>query len=313
MTAVLGAALVATGLACIVVGTIWYLVGRHRGQSDDLTGWTPSFADKSRSGSSVNRRRSPRGIEICGPLPDAGTSSGLFPAPVLVTGTSAPSGVAVVRALVSVGYEVVALDHDKLAPGLRFAQLGAVIPSASAADFGITLAKIAEKTGAGSLIAGDGTELESLVDAADILSEAGVATWFPSKDLIATCSDRTALSSTLAGFASFAPFAPGHSGERLAERGPTCRYFEADVLAGEHGSLVAAVPRWQLATWGEQTMAAETFENEDISSLLEEICGYMQIEGPATVAGLMGNGNAVDHRRESRIFPLRRIERGGRS
>jgi hypothetical protein len=67
-----------------------------------------------------------------------------------------------------------------------------------------------------------------------------------------------------------------------------CRHFEADLLAVDHGSLVAAVPRLRLATWGEQTMAAETFESDDISSLLTDICRYLQLEGPATVAGLLG-------------------------
>ncbi|MGO9342751.1 MAG: hypothetical protein ACLP6E_09565 [Acidimicrobiales bacterium] len=297
MTTVLGTALVATGATCIVLGAVWYLVGRHRSHRADLTVWTPAFADQVNSVASVNRRRSPRGIEICNPSADAGGSSRPFPAqvpvtgtPVMVTGTSAPSGLAVVRALVSAGYEVVALDHDRLAPGLRFAQLGAVIPTAGAPDFGITLAKIAERTGAGALVPGNGTELGSLLAAADLLGEAGVATWFPSRELIDTCSDRKELTWTLDGFASSTP---GQPGERLVAARQDCRHFEADLLAGDRGSLVAAVPRWQLATWGEQTMAAETFENEDISSLLEEICEYMQIEGPATVAGLVSDRDAV--------------------
>ena len=213
------------------------------------------------------------------------------PAAVMVTGTSTPSGVAVVRALVSAGYEVVALAHDQLAPGLRLAQLGSVIPSASAPDFGITIAKVAERTGARALVPGDGAELEALVHAADVLGEAGVATWLPAPELIAACSDRGSLSATLARFRS-RPLT------RLT--GPTIanqtgdRHFEADLLAARPGSLVAAVLRWQLATCGQQTMTAETFESADMSSLLEQVCRCIEIEGPATVTGFVGDDDRAE-------------------
>lgn len=298
MTTLLGTGLVVPGVACIVLISILYLLSRHHRHHADLAPWTPAFADKDDSVNSMARRRSSRGIEISeshlATPAGASPSSSPVSVPVLVTGASAQSGVAVVRALVSAGYEVVALDHDGLAPGLRLAQLGAVIPPPSASDFGITLAKVADRTGARSLVPGDGGELRALLAAGDLLSEAGVATWLPSPELIATCSDPRVLSSALSNFS------PRTSSELNASRKPRCsldaptwRPFEADVLAGVRGSLVAAVPRWRLATSGQQTMAAETFERADVSSLLDQICRFMQLEGPATVTGFVGYDDVV--------------------
>ena len=262
---VLGAALVAAGAACIALGAIWYFVNRHRSHHLDSPAWAHAFADTEGAAPLPKRRASSRGIEIYDPTDRSSADNEALAiiarrseAPVLVTGTSTPSGAAVVRALVAAGYEVVALDHDEFAPGLRLAQLGAVIPTADAPDFGVTLAKIAERTGARSLVPGDGTELEALSAAASLLGEAGVATWLPSHELIAACADRTALSAKLMSFA------PRRSTESHVAEEHSCRSFEADLLAVASGSLV-----------------------DDMSSLLDEICRYLQLEGPATVAGVL--------------------------
>ena len=201
--------LVASGVACIALGLVWFLVTRHRiRRAARSPGWTTAFADGGNVINVNNERRSNGGIEIynptrqsavdkealalrarqfaearlatpvrarpmsapgsapvSAPVAERGPKDGEIAAkdasgptsdPILVTGTSTPSGVAVVRALVTAGYEVVALDHDQLAPGFRLAQLGAVIPLASAPDFGITIAKVAERTGARALVPGDG-------------------------------------------------------------------------------------------------------------------------------------------------------------
>ncbi len=342
-----GAALVATGAACILLGCIWFLVNRHRSRRPDSPAWSAALANGDNVVQLNAKHRTSRGIEIYNPAsrsvvdeealalrarqhaesrlaasggaPPLGapaptrartmagaiavatagdgvpadttqvnTSSESRSLPVMVTGTSTPSGVAVVRALVAAGYEVVALDHDQLAPGLRLAQLGAVIPLASAPDFGITLAKVAEKTGARTLVPGDGAELTALQSAADVLAEAGVATWLPSPELIATCADRKSLSDTLVRFS------PTRLSELLVAGQPSGRQFEADLLAGDPGNLVAAVPRWKLTTCGEETMAAETFSDDAVSSLLEAVCRSIDLEGPATVAGFVGDDdNAV--------------------
>ncbi len=285
---VVGAALVVTGVACIVLGFVWYLVTRHRTHHAELPAWTSAFADRDGAVTLTGGRRGSRGIEISLTAPrNSEPSPGPSSVPVLVTGTSSPSGVAVVRALVSAGFEVVALDHDRLAAGLRLAQLGAVIPPASDGDFGTTIAKIAQRTGARTLVPGDSTELRALVASADMLGEAGVTTWFPSSDLIDACSDGRSLSSALS------KFAPSVHDDHLGEAESTCRPFEADLLAHLRGSVVAAVPRWRLATCGRFTTAAETFQRDDISSLLDEICRDMQIEGPATVSGFAGDEDAV--------------------
>ena len=132
-----------------------------------------------------------------------------------------------------------------------------------------------------ALVPGAGAELESLYRALDVLGEAGVATWLPSKDLMATCADRHALSATLA---SLAPIRLSES-PRAAEQ--TGRPFEADLLAGQPGTLVAAIPRWRLATLGSETMAAETFARDDIACLLRALCSSIGLEGPATVSGFV--------------------------
>ena len=327
----LGTALVASGFACIALALIWYLVSRHRSRRAGLPGWTSGFGQGDRGINLNSERRTSGGIEIYNPSgqsaverealalrarqfaearlanpverplsppvaaerrlgngqPAARETRTPASEPILVTGTSTPSGVAVVRALVSAGYEVVALDHDQFAPGFRLAQFGAVIPLASAPDFGITLAKVAEKTGARTLVPGEGAELESLSQALDVLGEAGVATWLPSRRLMAACADRHSLSATLASLA------PIRLSEPPRAAGQTGRQFEADLLAGETGTLVAAIPRWRLATLGLETMAAETFERDDIASLLQALSSSIGLEGPATVSGFVDDDKSM--------------------
>src|SRR5271165_1008092 len=67
MTTILGAALVATGVAFIVLGSIWYLVSRHRGRHSDLSAWTPAFADEHHVMRVPGRRHGSGGIEIYDP------------------------------------------------------------------------------------------------------------------------------------------------------------------------------------------------------------------------------------------------------
>ena len=56
MTAALGAVLVAIGVVFILLGSIWYLVVRHRTRHADRPSWTPAFADQGRPLRATSKR-----------------------------------------------------------------------------------------------------------------------------------------------------------------------------------------------------------------------------------------------------------------
>jgi hypothetical protein len=299
----LGAVLIGLGAACVAFGLVVFVVGRRR------------------------VRTAPRADNEADPIPALATESSCT---VLVTGASSPRGVAVIRCLVRAGYEVVATDSDALAPGLRLAQLGAVAPSETAADYPVTLAKIARRAGARVLVPGDTAGVIALSHNTDVIREAGVATWIPSPETVSLCSDRWTLHEHLVG--AGIPVAPTRLGTIAGVPGPwsvrprlvddpavefecdsvdavilhasrmfgflvssrpSGREFGAEILADRDRALIASVCYWRLRTEGREVLAAETFEEKQLQTLLQSVANSVNLEGPATVTGVMTRDGAV--------------------
>jgi carbamoyl-phosphate synthase large subunit len=109
---------------------------------------------------------------------------------VIVTGAGGPAGVAVIRALRARDFRVVAADTDGLAAGLRLAHEAAMLPPAGDPLYVTELAALASTTGATALACTVAEELPQLCRATDLLREAGLASWLPSPEAVATCLDQ---------------------------------------------------------------------------------------------------------------------------
>ncbi|MFZ0664836.1 MAG: hypothetical protein WAM97_03715 [Acidimicrobiales bacterium] len=270
----------------------------------------------------------PAGADTSGPeFVSALAHTGIRTRPLLVTGAGQPSGVAVVRLLAGSGHQVVAVDHDPFAAGMRLAHWGAVVPDACDTDFAATLAQVAKRTGARMLIPGDAGEIPALQRSSDVLAQAGLRTWFPEPDVVSVFRDPWRVHETLSALSlpvtGAAPNSPEgvegpwkvtsrsdpeksfHSdlrglvrqacaqiGDALVSHSPAGRRFCADLLADQTHSLVACVAYWHLRS-SAFISAAETFTSDVITSLAASVCSEIHMQGPATLAGVVRDDDAV--------------------
>lgn len=250
------------------------------------------------------RNRKPTGIEIYRPPaldgldapvqnqgdttpPTVAAHSNIRHQPVVVTGAADPGGIAAIKLLVAAGHEVVAVDHDRYAPGLRMAQWGAVVPEPEDPDYGVTLAKIAVRTGAKVLIPATSRDIDGFLAGSDVISEAGLRTWLAGSDVLQICRERRTLEESLRRH--------GHPVATPVDRAmtSTTRRFEVDILADRDHLIVCAVAHWHRRTDRNVAMVAETFRRDDVAELVEGLCASLGIEGPAVLAGLVSEDGAV--------------------
>ena len=116
---------------------------------------------------------------------------------VLVTGAGGAAGVAVIRALRG-RYDVLAVDCDPDAVGLRLAGRSGVVPRGDSPDFAAHVAKLASRHGATALVCTVAEEIEALRDGAGLLAEAGLRSWLPSVSAVRTCTDKWAFAQACA-------------------------------------------------------------------------------------------------------------------
>jgi hypothetical protein len=204
------------------------------------------------------------------------------PTTVMVLGDSSPEGVALVVALTRAGHEVVAVENERTAAGLRLAQLGVVIPAYGSAKFETALLSVAQRSGATAVLAVRCDAMQSVAATAEALKEAGTGVWSPGPELFQLYKDRSALYDVLA--ASGLPVEKTGLGpiENGLVRG---RQFSVDVVADRSYELVAAVSSWRVAANGDITTVAETFVDARLVDLLRAVCAALRVEGPAVVQG----------------------------
>jgi carbamoyl-phosphate synthase large subunit len=250
--------------------------------------------------------------------------------PVLVTGTGGPAGVAVVRALVRAGEDVVAADASADAVGLRLGHHRAVLPRGDDPDFAEAVAEAARRTGARALVATVAEELVALDGAAERLDRAGLAHWLPDPAAVEACTDkwRFHLVTTAAGVAvpptglGSADGVPGpwivkprhgrgsrdivavddpadldHAlaqvPEPMVQHRLAGREFTVDALVDRDGRLAAAVPRWRDETKAGISVRGETFADPALGAGVGVLLGAVGLTGPANVQGFMEPGAAT--------------------
>jgi len=74
------------------------------------------------------------------------------------------------------------------------------------------------------------------------------------------------------------------------------REFTCDALMDATGAMVGASARWRLETRGGISTKGETFENDEVTHLCEQVLKSVRLIGPANVQGFVdGDGGVVIH------------------
>jgi carbamoyl-phosphate synthase large subunit len=243
----------------------------------------------------------------------------------LVTGAGGAAGVAVIRALSTMGHSVVAADADGLAVGLRLAGESSVLPRCDDDSFVPRLCDLAAGTGASVLICTVAEEMMALANDADLLEAAGVAHWLPSAAAVEACIDKWRFANVLvehgiAGPATNLGSADGVPGAWIVKprfgRGSrdvfavdrtdelawalakvpqpivqtrlAGKEFTVDALVDRDGSLVGAVPRWRLETKAGISTKGRTFEDDRLVEDVGRVLSAVGLRGPANVQGFVG-------------------------
>jgi NAD(P)-dependent dehydrogenase (short-subunit alcohol dehydrogenase family) len=210
------------------------------------------------------------------------TTSTLVPTTVIVVGAGSPEGVALVQALSKSGHRVVAVDHDLLAPGLRLARLGAVIPPTDDPLFKMALRSVVRSSEARVVLAPLAEDMSRLAEAQELLAQEGTSTWVPSRNVFELCRDLGALDHVLTS----SGLPEDKTGLGLASDVPeNRRNFSVDVLVDRDHDLLTAVSSWRVTARAGTTTVAETFFDTRLLELVRAVCAAMLIEGPAVVEG----------------------------
>jgi hypothetical protein len=201
---------------------------------------------------------------------------------VISLGDGTPEGVALVLALSRAGHEVIAVEHERTAVGLRLANLGAVTPAPGADNFLEALLTVAASANAQAVLAARVEEMQSLAAGSAALAEAGIRVWTPTEDVFSLCRDRSALYEVL----SSSGLPVEKTGLGPIENGPVRgRQFSVDVISGRDFEVIAAVSSWRVVANGDLTSVAETFSDARLLDLVRAVCAALRIEGPAVVQG----------------------------
>ncbi|ABW15631.1 protein of unknown function DUF201 [Parafrankia sp. EAN1pec] len=118
-------------------------------------------------------------------------SEPLSPRRVLVTGVGAAPGLQTARALLKRGCEVVAVDADPLAFGLRLpGVLARTMPPVADPGYHDALVALCDQDRPDALIGGVEQEIPTLIDLAEELARLGVATWLPPLPATRACLNK---------------------------------------------------------------------------------------------------------------------------
>jgi carbamoyl-phosphate synthase large subunit len=248
---------------------------------------------------------------------------------VLVTGAGGAAGVAVIRALRG-RYDVLAVDCDPDAVGLRLAGTSGVVPPGDSPDFAAHVAKLASRHGATALVCTVAEEMEALTDGIGLLAEAGLRSWLPSASAVRTCTDKwafaqacrasgipvpaTALASVTGvpgpwivkprfgrGSRDVHPvdtsddvaWALARVQQPLVQTRLAGREFTVDALVDRDGGLAGAVPRWRLDTKAGISTRGRTFDNRALVAAVAQLLTAVGLTGPANVQGFVGGAGEI--------------------
>ncbi|GEL25621.1 carbamoyl phosphate synthase [Pseudonocardia sulfidoxydans NBRC 16205] len=248
--------------------------------------------------------------------------------PVLVTGAGGAAGISVIRALDGVR-ATVAADCDPLAAGLFLAGDAGVVPRADDPAFVDQLLKLADRTGATTLVCTVAEELPALAAAAADLDRAGLRHWLPAPGAVAACVDKWAFAAACTAADVPAPATglgtaenvPGpwivkpragrgsrdvHAADdaddlaRALARVPDALVqtrldgteFTIDALVDRDGVLAGAVPRWRLVTKAGISTVGRTFDHPELVDAVATLLVAVGLTGPACVQGFVDDFGA---------------------
>jgi len=249
---------------------------------------------------------------------------------ILVTGAGGAAGVTVIRALMKAGHRVVAVDRDPLAVGLRLADASQMIPSADDPQFASFVCKLSLHQGVKGVISTIAEEMPSLSSHRELFDDERIATWFPERGVVQACIDKWLfhLEAKAAGLpvpptniasAEGVPrpwivkprfgrgsrdimwvdtpedlaWALGKIPNPLVQSRLSGEEFTVDALVTRDGTLAGAVPRWRIATRGGITTKGETFANDALIRLVENLLRELALRGAANVQGFVSREGAI--------------------
>ena len=249
---------------------------------------------------------------------------------ILVTGAGGAAGVTVIRALMKAGHRVVAVDRDPLAVGLRLADASQMIPSADDPQFSSFVCKLSLHQGVKGVISTIAEEMPSLSSHRELFDDERIATWFPERGVVQACIDKWLFH--LAAKAAGLPVPPtniasaegvprpwivkprfgrgsrdimwvdtpedlawalGKIPNPLVQSRLSGEEFTVDALVTRDGTLAGAVPRWRIATRGGITTKGETFANDALIRLVENLLRELALRGAANVQGFVSREGAI--------------------
>lgn len=248
----------------------------------------------------------------------------------IVTGAGGPAGIAVIRALQRAGHDVVAVDADSLAAGLRLAPQAGIVPRSDDPTLVRVLVQIATATEANMLIPTVAEELPALAEFSQALKAAGLRIWLPDPRAVHTCLDKWAFANfasergipvppTALGSSDGVPgawvvkprFGRGSRDVHFVDRQSDLpwylqqvpepivqtrlegREFTVDALVDRKGRLAGAVPRWRLAVRGGISVKGRTFEDAALVEAVANLLTRLRLCGPSNVQGVMSVDGSV--------------------
>ncbi|WP_436530929.1 ATP-grasp domain-containing protein [Actinoplanes sp. HUAS TT8] len=249
---------------------------------------------------------------------------------IAVTGAGGPAGVAVIRALQDAGHDVLALDANPDAVGLRLTARAAVLPRADQPGYAAALLALIAEHRPAALVGTVAEEYAALNPLTPHLAELGTRTWLPQHaDL---CLDKIAFAATLhhagvphpvtAWTAETMYQVPGPwvvkpargRGSRdvvlvddprdlahafasvpgaIVQTRLTGREFTADALIDRDGRMVACVPRWRDETRGGISVQGTTFASLAVTEVVAATLRAVAHSGPANVQGFVSEHGEV--------------------
>ena len=192
------------------------------------------------------------------------------PACVLVPGAGGAAAIGAIKALRIAGYrgQIVATDVDPLSPGLELADVGAVLPLATAPDFFARAMELIARERVEAILPTSSADTPVYAAHAEALRDAGVIAVGCDADVIATCVDAERFAARVGARFPLAPPRAEAPREGLLGRpftdGPT---YAVDVLCDLAGHPLVAVPRLRLAVNDGISVRGQVLHDEGIETL----------------------------------------------
>ncbi|GIE85970.1 ATP-grasp domain-containing protein [Actinoplanes regularis] len=249
---------------------------------------------------------------------------------IAVTGAGGPAGVAVIHALRAAGEDVLALDANPDAVGLRLAGHAAVLPRADQPGYADALIALIAEHRPAALVCTVAEEYAALAPLTDRLAELGTRTWLPEHADV--CLDKVEFAAALHAAGVAHPMTAATPEEAIRVPGPwvikpargrgsrdvmfadnlrelahaletvpgaivqtrlTGREFTADALIDRDGTMVACVPRWREETRGGISVQGTTFTSDAVAEAVAATLRAVRHAGPANVQGFVADSGEV--------------------